>query len=181
MEVSGIAFNLENQANMRRKHMDKHTRPFTCSFESCPRTFSRQSDLKRHEDSVHKKTGKFFCSVSGCDRSVIGFPRKDHLEQHARSHGHGKRSISAATEEGIGESSTAAQPLRKRVRTDEQSQPLLFPRARTSQSATVEESDRSRTQQLEERVRELENENKRLREKVDEHAETIHSLVKKLR
>lgn len=66
--------------------MDKHLRPYKCTFSSCKvRDFGNAGDLRRHRASVHK-TGNlsFHCSVVGCKRQRQGFKRKDNLSEHLK-------------------------------------------------------------------------------------------------
>lgn len=57
-------------------------RPVRCQL--CPRSFTRRSDLERHNRSRHEQADVVFCSVKACKRSQKGFKRKDHMESHYR-------------------------------------------------------------------------------------------------
>jgi uncharacterized Zn-finger protein len=180
--------------------MNKHTRPFICPFDRCPQLFSRQSDLKRHEDSVHKQQARFFCTVSGCERSGLGFSRKDHLEQHARSHG--KRPALDSSTHQIGKSSTAAgntqghelHPARKRARRAEPDQPQdqravtqaaegqnqLVPLSRSVLSfdaAAEVERLKAENERLRDELKSTKQEIKSQKDQLEKQTETIYSLV----
>ncbi|XP_065093282.1 zinc finger protein 33A-like [Ochlerotatus camptorhynchus] len=63
------------------KHMTTHSteRPFKCSY--CDNTYRHQSDIKRHEDSVHLNNRPFVCDV--CEASFI---RERDLRVHMTRH-----------------------------------------------------------------------------------------------
>jgi hypothetical protein len=69
-----------------------YTPRFVCDAEGCGgRTFARSADFRRHYAVQHAVYHtKFWCSVIGCQRSIIGggraFHRRDKLMAHIRSH-----------------------------------------------------------------------------------------------
>ena len=75
----------------RRKHMDKHTRPYICREPGCEkiRGFTYSGGLLRHEREVHRQHGgpkaPRFCPYPNCKRSTgQGFSRKENLMEHLR-------------------------------------------------------------------------------------------------
>lgn len=70
---------------MLQRHMITHSteRPFKCS--ECENAYRHQSDLKRHEDSVHKNNRPFVCDI--CEASFI---RDRDLRLHMTRHTHQK-------------------------------------------------------------------------------------------
>jgi len=62
----------------------------TCIFPECPKTFTRQSDLQRHIDTIHIQKQRFWCPHSTCKRSdeyggqKKSFARRDKRDEHAR-------------------------------------------------------------------------------------------------
>lgn len=67
------------------------------------KTFTRESDLRRHRNTVHQPTKQFWCMVSGCTRSEgfpgekRPFPRKDKLDSHVRNIHHAALSPSVSS------------------------------------------------------------------------------------
>ncbi|PMD16780.1 hypothetical protein NA56DRAFT_302231 [Hyaloscypha hepaticicola] len=67
------------------KHMDKHTRPYSCQVPQCHgRDFGDKAGLQRHEKEKHG-IAKFCCPVLACSRSARGFGRKRNLDLHIAS------------------------------------------------------------------------------------------------
>ncbi|KAF2238059.1 hypothetical protein EV356DRAFT_335342 [Viridothelium virens] len=73
------------------KHMDKHDRPYKCSYPQCSKLqgFTYSGGLLRHEREVHKKHGgpreSLMCPYKDCKRSTgAGFTRKENLNEHLR-------------------------------------------------------------------------------------------------
>jgi hypothetical protein len=68
------------------KHLKTHERPFECSVAGYSAAFARNSDLQRHDRSVHKQERKFWCTVSACIQKDVGFTRRDLFIQHLGTH-----------------------------------------------------------------------------------------------
>lgn len=79
--------------HLYNKHRRKHDRPDQCLV--CGDRFAFKRDLDRHVASKHPdiqaaRRRLYFCIHQGCDRAQggrkKGFPRKDTLERHLRTH-----------------------------------------------------------------------------------------------
>lgn len=76
----------------------KHSRTFSqersraAQCEDCGRSFTLRKDLARHSRSIHVRQ-RFLCPVPGCRYGNEGFPRKDKLLQHLRTHSETERAI----------------------------------------------------------------------------------------
>ncbi|CAD6574062.1 MAG: hypothetical protein ASARMPREDX12_006369 [Alectoria sarmentosa] len=75
----------------RKKHMDKHERPFVCKEPECEniRGFTYSGGLLRHQREVHRQHGgpkaSCMCPYPDCKRHVgVGFSRKENLAEHLR-------------------------------------------------------------------------------------------------
>ncbi|KAL8841501.1 MAG: hypothetical protein Q9170_000884 [Blastenia crenularia] len=75
----------------RRKHMDKHTRPYVCNLPGCEkvRGFTYSGGLSRHQREVHRSYGgpkaSYMCPHNDCKRSTgSGFSRRENLQEHLR-------------------------------------------------------------------------------------------------
>ena len=75
----------------RRKHNDKHTRPYVCREPGCEkiRGFTYSGGLLRHQREVHRHHGgpraPRFCPHPDCKRSYgQGFSRRENLNEHLR-------------------------------------------------------------------------------------------------
>jgi hypothetical protein len=68
-----------------------HIEPLRCAFSGCRRTapFGRKGDLDRHIASIHKKERSWKCPRRNCIFYIKGFSRKDKLNEHLRTKGHG--------------------------------------------------------------------------------------------
>lgn len=71
--------------------MDKHERPYICTFDGCTHDigFTSKGDLVRHQNSVHTSSKIYWCDHNGCSRSNSAprkrpFARKDHLQEHVK-------------------------------------------------------------------------------------------------
>jgi hypothetical protein len=60
-------------------HLDAHSgnKPYVCGY-NCGKAFTRKSDCKRHEHTVHDPAPHFVCET--CKRS---FARRDHFQKHS--------------------------------------------------------------------------------------------------
>ena len=47
---------------MNSKHIKRHTRPYGCTFTSCPRRFGSKNDWKRHENTMHYQIEAWKCA-----------------------------------------------------------------------------------------------------------------------
>ena len=120
--------------------MDKHERPYKCSFRGCEKIlgFTYQGGLSRHQREVHRVNGgpskELFCPIFTCKRSANGggrcFTRKENLNEHLR------RVHSAA-----GSTSTDAQDLAesppRRASIERHVEELPVPRKRKRDTPTV--------------------------------------------
>lgn len=69
----------------RRKHMDKHTRPYICTNLACNSiNFGDKAGLLRHQRERHG-VANHFCSIPLCTRNRRGFARKRNLDSHIAS------------------------------------------------------------------------------------------------
>jgi hypothetical protein len=66
--------------------MNAHERLCKCTVDGCSGTFTRHSDLRRHNEDIHKKTVNFTCSVSECREAGVFFTRKDKFMEHLATH-----------------------------------------------------------------------------------------------
>ncbi|KIW76962.1 hypothetical protein Z517_09406 [Fonsecaea pedrosoi CBS 271.37] len=71
-------------AHAWKKHMDKHERPYKCTFEGCTNRdgFSKPCALMRHHEHLHLRKVQWFCIFEDCDRHERGFFRSDHARKH---------------------------------------------------------------------------------------------------
>jgi hypothetical protein len=143
-----------------RKHMNMHKKSFKCPVFGCRGSFGRNSDLQRHNDSIHKRELKFRCERPECVEKEVGFTRKDHLTQHMSKHSTFSLPISGS---GIPEVARTrlASPPRKR-------------RRRFSGEASDEKGS-SPDEGL--KMKKLRAENARLQELVNKQAESICALT----
>jgi hypothetical protein len=75
------------------RHRKRHDRPLKCNVSDCQLKFAFNRDLKRHIASKHPyatNQEQYYCHHSNCDRARTGlrggFPRKDTLTRHLRTH-----------------------------------------------------------------------------------------------
>jgi len=63
-----------------------YCQPLVCAVAECSHKtpFSKKSDLKRHQQSVHSTDRRFVCNVPSCDARIKGFTTRDHLTEHMR-------------------------------------------------------------------------------------------------
>ncbi|KAK0617154.1 hypothetical protein B0T14DRAFT_259507 [Immersiella caudata] len=84
--------------------------PHAC--QECGRAFKQPKDLKRHQDTVHRKEAPngeiWVCDEAGCARRGKPFSRKDNYLKHIRAHKKMKdkreRSSSSTAVDGLGKS-----------------------------------------------------------------------------
>ncbi|KAG9232581.1 hypothetical protein BJ875DRAFT_380381 [Amylocarpus encephaloides] len=76
-----------------KKHELRHTKPFKCDVQGCPRTqgFSTPNDLERHRKSKHSgvlgattDTEYYRCNIQGCKSKDKHWPRLDNFRSHLR-------------------------------------------------------------------------------------------------
>lgn len=81
------------RAKYYRKHILRHTKPFTCPKEGCARRegFSTSNDLERHMKSKHPddfpmdRLSDFYrCPINGCRFKDKRFPRLDNFRSHLK-------------------------------------------------------------------------------------------------
>lgn len=65
-----------------RKHSKTHGTPLKCNATDCSGAFARNSDLRRHNDSVHDKTVNYASLLVQRLDAGICFSREEHLTQH---------------------------------------------------------------------------------------------------
>ncbi|OAG34669.1 hypothetical protein AYO21_11181 [Fonsecaea monophora] len=72
------------RAHAWKKHMDKHERPYKCTFEGCTNRdgFSSPCALMRHHEHLHLRKVQWFCIFEDCERHERGFHRSDHAWRH---------------------------------------------------------------------------------------------------
>ncbi|KAH7355242.1 hypothetical protein BKA65DRAFT_549311 [Rhexocercosporidium sp. MPI-PUGE-AT-0058] len=71
------------QKCLLNRHINTHTKPYACPFDSCSTRRATNRDLKRHM-IVHDPVSApaFLCTERGCEFSVKGFNRRDNLKRH---------------------------------------------------------------------------------------------------
>ncbi|KAL6720676.1 hypothetical protein ACLMJK_002601 [Lecanora helva] len=57
-----------------KKHEKRHTRPYGCTFSSCPRRFGSKDDWKRHENTMHWQIEAWKCAEPRDKPSAITDP-----------------------------------------------------------------------------------------------------------
>jgi hypothetical protein len=82
---------LDTSKKLENHVFNIHIEPLRCPFSGCSRTepFGRKGDLDRHIASVHKRERRWKCPRRNCSFHIKGFPRKDKLNEHLRTRGHG--------------------------------------------------------------------------------------------
>lgn len=137
------------------KHMNAHERVFRCLVGGCSSSFTRDSDLRRHDESVHQKIVHFWCTIPECAARQVSFARKDHFMQHLSKH-----ASPVGTVPGPATEKAKAGPTRKRRR-----------------GSSFDESG-ARDDNKGEMLR-LRAENERLQDTVKKLTETLHALILK--
>ncbi|KAI3326213.1 hypothetical protein HD806DRAFT_552516 [Xylariaceae sp. AK1471] len=74
-----------------KKHNQRHTKPFKCDVEECPRReqgFSTTNDLDRHKRSVHPTSqalgNRYRCPIGACKNKDKIWPRADNFKAHLK-------------------------------------------------------------------------------------------------
>ena len=79
--------NVKTKAELK-KHQQRHSKPYRCSYSGCTRTqggFSTHNDLDRHIRSVHMTPQRQFkCDLGTCKQKEKFWPREDYFRQHLR-------------------------------------------------------------------------------------------------
>jgi len=136
-----------------------HKKSFKCPVDGCGSSFGRNSDLQRHDNSVHKHELRFWCEDPDCD---AGFARKDHLTQHMSKH------------------QTLARPSLGLKISEEQGNMQVFERRKRRRSDSSEaDNEHLSSSDDEPRAKKLKVENARLQELVNKQAERICALTSK--
>lgn len=87
-QVSQVTFctlNLHRDTNNSpRKHMKRHTRPYSCTFPGCHSRHGSRSDWKRHEETQHPLQDYWKCTVPSSDgiRCFADFASEVELQHH---------------------------------------------------------------------------------------------------
>jgi len=105
---------------VHRKHLDRHSRPFTC--RECSKSFGAKKDLKRHQDTKHHRDAQVFCTVADCKRGQMGFSRRDNLLKHIHNvheHKYHDKGIANLTSSTEGAATVPTKIARKRRREDD--------------------------------------------------------------
>jgi hypothetical protein len=59
-------------------------RIYTCTHQSCNKTYGRLPELRRHQRGAHLNDQRWKCRSAGCDRMKKGFARRDKRDDHER-------------------------------------------------------------------------------------------------
>ncbi|ODA80220.1 hypothetical protein RJ55_03178 [Drechmeria coniospora] len=62
-----------------KKHMKRHMKPYGCTFKRCFKRFGSKNDWKRHESSQHYQLETWNCDVRDCSKSC---QRRDNFKIH---------------------------------------------------------------------------------------------------
>ncbi|KIW48073.1 hypothetical protein, variant [Exophiala oligosperma] len=71
---------IKMRASELKKHMQRHERPFGCTYDQCNKTFGSKNDWKRHEQSQHEQQECWRCLKC---RKVI-YHGQNHYVEHMR-------------------------------------------------------------------------------------------------
>jgi hypothetical protein len=66
------------------KKKGKVLKKISCPYEGCKTTFTRNFQLKRHEQDIYLRNSSLLCYVYGCERSTRSFGRLDKFYEHVR-------------------------------------------------------------------------------------------------
>ncbi|KAL8733675.1 MAG: hypothetical protein Q9181_003491 [Wetmoreana brouardii] len=178
-----------------RKHMDKHTRPYICTMPGCEnRGFTYSGGLSRHQREVHGQhggpTARHQCPHKDCKRSTgSGFSRKENLQEHLRRV-HRQAEPAEAEPQTTDDATTQATGTLKRRRRrvdDEDDDGAAFvlreprKRRRNKQDDEDDESvdDRSRIEDLSGQVKRLRKELQEMEERLRRLEQTVKLLTKR--
>ena len=177
VRASQVGFCRSAYADKRSKHMDRHTRPYTCEEPGCEniRGFTYAGGLHRHQREVHRQHGgpkaKCMCPHQDCKRSTgLGFSRRENLLEHLRRV---HRNVPSESRENQGEEQNSkAAESRKRRRQDDEGDDDPAAEGRESQSP------RSLKQEVKKLRRELQESGERVR-KLEQMVEQINKMQRK--
>jgi Zinc finger, C2H2 type len=162
--------------------MDKHDRPYKCREPGCEklRGFTYSGGLSRHQKEVHKKhktsEKEIYCPYPHCNRNTSQpFTRRENLKEHIRRRHVGEDATISPSVRRVETTATAfAEPLqdfsRKRKRTtaddsDEERQ--------SGEEDSEEDGASEQNSRLRKRIRQLEKENRAMKEQLSKLKETL--------
>lgn len=93
-----------NDVSCSRSEQGVQLERISCDWPKCGKTFTRESDLNRHRNTIHQPKQNFWCLKPDCKRSEgfsgkkSPFSRKDKLDSHVKNIHHvpASSSISSA-------------------------------------------------------------------------------------
>eukprot|EP00092_Neocalanus_flemingeri_P034596 GFUD01037629.1.p1 GENE.GFUD01037629.1~~GFUD01037629.1.p1 ORF type:complete len:1416 (+),score=457.14 GFUD01037629.1:117-4364(+) len=77
-KVCGKEFSVQNRLKKHTQLANVHTRPFSCSLETCDRTFTRLAHLSNHRQ-IHPDQRHLHC-----EKCTMRFSRQDYLDYHQK-------------------------------------------------------------------------------------------------
>ena len=187
------------------KHMDKHERPYICTFDGCDylRGFPSKDGLSRHQRTVHKldsgQGSLFFCDEPNCTRGPsggpnAGFSRYDNLADHIRRRHRQSSAVSSCVPRRVEIANDTILPdVRSESprRVDKEPVTSLQRKRRrisemglSSQNADQGDGEeihlRSELRKMTQRVEELTKELKEVHKKYEEKTETLVGIIERL-
>lgn len=93
--VCPVCKKIKSRASELKKHMQRHSKPFGCTFDGCSKTFGSKNDWKRHEQSQHEQQECWRCATCyevffHSQDYYVTHMRQEHsihrAEEHARHH-----------------------------------------------------------------------------------------------